>query len=220
MISNENGADCDIEEAVLAYLQTTSVRATALLEKVASYESFGTESFDELTGYLNNVEQDFSSLPTSNRMEDILADFRPLAATYLKDLNSAKAILSLIFENFKIDKDLKTDHENLRTGVTEELQRLDSAAKQSLEVCEQYEMLRAPGSLESKLNYNCQDLKLAMWFLENQAAAMTQASSMHMIAGYFNLRAIVGETYNLLHMPGAIGHRVGYLKNIRSHLYG
>ncbi len=205
---------------MVTFVRAMSARILKLQQELRGHRgTFGTEDFAEFKSRLKKVEQNFRVISTSQTVPAVFGRFKAFADTYLKDLDSAKMLLSVIFEDFCVDKDLKKEHDELKTWVVDKLACLDTTIKQSMEVCEQYHLLKGSGSVESKLNYDCEDLKLALWCLENQASAMTQSSLQHMVAGYFDIMNLVKETHNQLQIPGVIGHGKTYVRAVRGHVY-
>ncbi len=217
--------DKDVEKAVVAYVQTMSSRILDLMGKMEigkelSESPFSTPSYDDFSAVLKAREQDYRSIPLSETVCRIFDIFCPAVGVYLKDVNTAKVLLSVIFETHAVDRDVKLGHDALKEAVLNELHALESSIKKSIEFCEEFHMYRAEKSIEGQLNAGAEDLGISLWIVENQASAQTESAMLQMVMGYFELMETIRETYDMLQLPGIIGHRKSKIKSLRNDLYG
>jgi len=214
------GNDDALEQAVLAYVKTMGARINDLLI-VKDEKVFELPDYDAFAKEMMGDPRDFGAIVNnSDSMGRICDSMGQHVGVYLKDVNSAKMLLSVIFGNFSVDKDVRLGHEELKESVQEELCRLDESIRQNIDLWEQYHNYRGDKSVEAKINFGCEDLMLSLWVLEGQLICHSMSTLLQMTAGYYALMETIRETYDLLQMPGTIGHRRTHLRVLRNHLYG
>lgn len=209
----------------MAFVKTMSLHMSAVMGHLVSDAGGSTSVFDvppweDFLAGMEAIKDDLEYVPRSETVARIFGAFLPLTGTYLKDVSAAKMLLSVIFEDFSVDKDIKLGHDALKEGVLQELSSLESSLKKNVEFCESFHNYRAEKSLESKLNYPTDDLKLSLWVVENQVAAEAESTMLQMVMGYFQMIEVIRETYDLLQFPGLIGHRKTHVSKLRNNLYG
>jgi len=215
-----NCRDEKLEDAVITYVKTMSDRTIDLLELVNTTETFTPPSYPDFIKPVEELEKDFTAIPKTGRLGEICVSIGRWIGQYLKDVDSAKMLLAVIFSSFHVDKDVKLGHDELKESVLKELDSLDQSIRENADMWEEYHKYRAKHALESKINPGCEDLKIALWVLEWEVSCQSQSTLLQMIMGYYGLMETVRETYDLLQMPGTIGHRRTHIKVLRNNLYG
>ncbi len=212
----------EVENAVMAYIQTLPSRVSMIIKRINVNKDgklFKMQSWTDFTTELKSRQKDYGVIPKCETIQRIFDAFQPILATYVKDVGSAKILLSEIFHDYTVDRDVKLAHDELKEDVLEEMLALEESLKKSASFYQWFHKHRADKALELQLNPGCEDLMLSLWLAEQQACAESELALLHTAAGYFDLMDSVRETYDVLQLPGIIGHRKAHILKLRENMY-
>ncbi len=188
-----------LEDAVVQFVHTMSDRETQLLQKATLHKEFGAEKLQDFMKEWKKGEANLEKIPTSKKVEKAIDTIKPLAAKYLKDLNRAKILLAEVFDKADVGLDSKDIHEELKNKTMNEIYLMEMAMSVTMERLQNYYWQRNALTVESKLNPKCEDLQMATWCWDNQAAVLAQSKLYHMAQGYQSITSILQSSFLRLH---------------------